>query len=67
MVITLLMQSQKSKTRKEETTPFGINLVRSQVLHRAAERCSLMYTELVRITESLSQLGSLIQLGSLSH
>ncbi len=29
------------KKRKEKTTPFGINLMRSQVLYRAAQACLL--------------------------
>jgi hypothetical protein len=27
----------KEKIRKEKTTPFGVNLMRSQVLYRAAQ------------------------------
>jgi len=30
-------KKRKEKKRKEKTTPFGINLVRSQVLYRAAQ------------------------------
>jgi len=40
---TTLMQlmtqlARKEKKRKEKTTPFGVNLMRSQVLYRAAQR-----------------------------
>jgi len=31
-------KKRKEKKRKEKTTPFGINLMRSQVLYRAAQK-----------------------------
>jgi len=31
-------KKRKEKKRKEKTTPFGVNLMRSQVLYRAAQR-----------------------------
>jgi len=31
-------KKRKEKKRKEKTTPFGINIMRSQVLYRAAQR-----------------------------
>jgi len=34
----------KEKKRKEKTTPFGVNLKRSQVLYRAAQGADEMYT-----------------------
>jgi len=30
-------KKRKEKKRKEKTTPFGVNLMRSQVLYRAAQ------------------------------
>ncbi len=33
-------KKRKEKKRKEKTTPFGVNLMRSQVLYRAAQGCN---------------------------
>ena len=30
--------AKKEKKRKEKTTPFGVNLTRSQVIYRAAQK-----------------------------
>ncbi len=35
---------EKEKKRREKTTPFGVNLMRSQVLYRAAQVSSMYIT-----------------------
>ncbi len=37
LCITTVIPAQKEKKEKEATTPFGVNLMRSQVLYRAAQ------------------------------
>jgi len=36
-------KKRREKKRKEKTTPFGVNLMRSQVLYRAAQRLRGIY------------------------
>jgi len=39
-----LLGFRKEKKRKEKTTPFGVNLMRSQKLYRAAQMLGFTYT-----------------------